>query len=227
MKRIICPFHKEDTPSMVVYPEAAYCFGCGKKAKLEEVGETYDGGPKKMEDIDQTLVYIDSLDVEIIRGLLLPADELFYYLVWPKGKYYIKRFKHDIEVNSKYICPKGHKRPLFNYGGGGILIIIEGELNAASIFAALDADTDYIRYTIVSPGGATGMLNYLTEYLKYDNIKIIADLDKAGVSAGLMLEDELIKRGKKVEHFFFEEDANDILVKYGPEEIRKRYNLEM
>ena len=26
----LCPFHREDTPSLKVYPQGFYCFGCGK-----------------------------------------------------------------------------------------------------------------------------------------------------------------------------------------------------
>jgi len=235
MRRIICKWHKEDTPSMVIYPEAAYCFGCGKKAKLEEVGIEPDPDFKiEEEDISKTIEYINTLPIREIRGLGLPYDDLFYYIVWPLENYYIKRFiLKDAPFKQKYICPKGHERPLLVLNRGqNNLMIVEGELNALSIIEALIPNyyniyVDTPDLTVVSPGGASNIPKHLTEYLKYDNIKIVADLDKAGVAAGLQLENALVKHGKKVEHYFFEEDANDLLVKYGVEEIRKRYNLEV
>jgi len=228
MRRIICPFHKEDTPSMVIYPEAAYCFGCGKKAKLEEVGiEVSPDFKIEKEDIQKTLNYICTLPAKEYRGLKFPTDELFYYIVFPFENYYIKRFiLKDVPFKQKYICPKGNERPLFiaSLSKSSTLLIVEGEINAMSIAAI----TELMEYNIVSPGGSGSMASkYLTEYIPYDTIKIIADLDKAGVAAGLKLGSYLQSKGKKVEYFFEEEDANDILVKYGREEVRRRYNLGM
>ncbi len=37
--KTLCPYHEEETPSMVVHPseEYFYCFGCGKEGTIGEL----------------------------------------------------------------------------------------------------------------------------------------------------------------------------------------------
>lgn len=37
--KIICPFHKETTPSCVISEDKYHCFGCGKNGNINELKE--------------------------------------------------------------------------------------------------------------------------------------------------------------------------------------------
>lgn len=215
--RILCPHHQEETPSCVIYDDQYHCFGCGKRGNTSELGvKLGDIRPKDPENIGASLSRIGSLPRTTIRGLDLPYDELFYYVVWPTGEYYKKRDKRG--GPSKYICPRGHSKPMFeaDVKGRRALAIVEGELNALS-FAACDPPFD-----VVSPGSATEFTSrkYLQFYAKYDRFIIAADADPAGCTAAISLKKELLKRTPHVVVHLMGQDANDLLVEKGPDRVR-------
>jgi DNA primase len=40
---ICCPFHHEDTPSLKIYPNSYYCFGCGSGGSVIDFAQKYTG----------------------------------------------------------------------------------------------------------------------------------------------------------------------------------------
>lgn len=220
--RILCPHHKERTPSCVIYDDHYYCFSCGAHGKASELGlKLGDIKPREPEDIAKTLAYISSLPRTEIRGLNLPVDDKYYYVVWPDGSYYKRRDKSG--GPSKYLCPIGHSKPLFkaDVKGRKTLCIVEGEINALSLSAI------YPPFDVVSPGSATEFTSrkYLTEYAKYDRFIIVADADPAGLKAAINLKSELLKRTPHVRTHLMGQDANDILVQQGPNVLRKEVEI--
>lgn len=226
MKRIVCPFHKtdkgesENTPSCVLYPSHFYCFACGAHGPLSKLGEGAEQAPTRevpKENLERALARIQSLPQEVVRGLRMPVDERFYYVVWPHAKFYKKRRKDG--VGAKYIAPAGHPVPLFKARAKGhpLLLVVEGELNALSIAQTrLKAD-------IVSPGGtgSFGLEKHLTFYRRYDKIKLLVDSDAAGVRAAIELKEDLLDHTPHVEIVLMSKDANDLLQELGAEGLQR------
>lgn len=217
---------------MVIYGVWAHCFGCGKRVRSEEVGVSTpaSGSPETeryREDLDQALEHIRRLPHVQYRGLSLPGDASSVYLVWPSGRYYKRRFT-DPGAKPKYKCPSGHSKPLFiaQEGAGSTCLVVEGEINALSLVACLEASPGDRPPTVVSPGGASDFYSgpsdkYFTFYQQYENIVLIADADKAGALAVIQLKSKLLAAGKtNVITHLMEEDANDMLVKYGKEALK-------
>lgn len=220
--KINCPVHNDNTPSMEIYETHGHCFSCGAHVSLEELGLAKEEHPKKKEkeNVEETLAYISRLPKLEQRGLALHSDAQGYYIVWP-GKDYFKYRRYSVlDGGVRYMGPRGHKAPLFwikSEQKVDSVIIIEGELNALSLKAAYPNAA----FDIVSPGSATELGRHIESYLNYTNIVVFVDDDSAGIANGLVLKDELIKRGKTVVLVTLEKDFNDILQSEGVEGIKR------
>jgi hypothetical protein len=239
-KKYLCPKHLEKTPSAVAYANGYYCFGCGAKGDLSELG--LPAGERieitYVEDIASTLAYIATLPRKEIRGFSLPYTPRGYYLVWPTQDYYKLRIE-GADAGNKYRGPSGHKKPPFvpgasssGYGEGeasnaprrksDVLCLVEGEFNALSL-AALEPSLD-----IVSPGGAgdfysaTGRKHF-PEYAAYPRVDIVTDADAAGAQAAIETKAALITLGAQdVRIHLVEKDFNEILVQDGKEALHAK-----
>lgn len=220
-KRYLCTRHEEATPSVVVYPDHGWCFGCCQKIPLAELGVSPQEAIREasyIEDIKATLNYIANLPKKEIRSFNLPFNDRGYYLVFPTLDYYKFR-SADGESKSKYRGPSGHQKPWFpaQIKGHKTLVLIEGEFNALS-YSTLEPEAD-----IISPGGAGDFYSrlgkkYLDNLLHYDNYLVIVDDDAAGLQAAIETKAYLCSRGKKeVRIVLVKEDFNDVHCKKGKE----------
>ena len=211
MERILCPFHKESTPSLVVYEDGYRCYGCGRSGPLKDLGKLdFVPAPKPPpEDIKAALARIAQLPLVSIRGLRLPADSTGYYITWPSGDYYkMRRFIGD--GGNKYFNPRGHKKPLFVPYETNLsaLAVVEGELNALS-FAAVKPP-----FSVCSPGSATDFSDkWLSHELfrKHKRFLLVLDKDKPGIEAAKRMREALLKRTPYVMVHLMERDANELL----------------
>ena len=239
MSKSLCPWHDDRNPSLEVYSDGwVHCFVCGAHKTLEEYKATTGltplvAPPKPKEDIAPTLAAIKGMRVCNIRGLQLPTDGEYYYIVWPDSSYYLKR-SLDPESKTRYIGPSGHQRPLYiaaqgmhSFSGRGkVLCIVEGEINAMSVAKALPSG-----FGVVSPGAATqfySSFNAVSHYLKYDRQILIADEDQPGAMACINLARELQKQSRDVQCILMKKkkdggrgDANEILEAEGPDALRE------
>lgn len=225
---VLCPFHKEDTPSCKIYENGYHCFGCGKSGKLEEIGKHgKPAAPRVVEDLQKASEYIESLPRVEIRGLTLPSDGIYFYIPFPGSSYYKKRAIKDTEERRKYIGPSGHEVSLFiAQEGEHALVVVEGELNALSLVQA------GIPFTIVSPGGAGCLAHkrHMPYYSQFKSIIIVADADKAGNKGATLLAIALLsKPAISVKTILLKTDFNDILVTSGKEKVQETFlkGLEM
>jgi DNA primase len=148
--------------------------------------------------------------------------------LWNEDKYYKKRSKHK-EKGSKYLCPRGHFKPLFvpYKHSSQTLFIVEGELNALSL-AQLEPEG-----TVCSPGGTSDFFGknfdyYKKFYLKYKYLYVILDKDAAGIKAALESKAKFIEITPYVEFIFMDNgDCNDLLNFYGKNEFKKRMEMLM
>ena len=214
-------------PSLHVYHDGAWCFVCGFKCSLDELGKEYAEEIKKIktkapENIEESIKKIDSLPKKEIRGFNLPCDESGTYLIWPDKSYYkLRRF----DDSPRYIGPRGHRAPLFIIEGSKhVLVVVEGEYNALSLKKIYEKNDGP---TIVSPGSASELTRHWQYYLLYKKIYVIVDRDAAGVANGIKLRDDLRKKGKSVTLIALEEDFNDMLQRNGTEEIKIRLKKEL
>lgn len=203
------PLHKDESPSMEIYPDGAYCFACGFSTnKISDPNAPV----KPKEDISKTMEYIDGLPKRQIRGLLLPFDESGYYIVWGDRGYYKKRL---FEGKSRYLGPSGHRPTLLQLGQpSDRVLVIEGEMNALSASLVYPG-------MILSPGASTNFMSYCSTYLLYTSIYAIVDKDIPGVVAGLKLKEFLLKNKKVVSLVAKEKDYNQILQDEGQEALKK------
>lgn len=226
-KKYLCPKHREDTPSAVAYANGYYCFGCGAKGPLTELG--LPAGERieitYVEDVVATIAYIESLPRKEIRGFSLHYNSRGYYLIWPSEDYYKMRIE-GAEAGNKYRGPSGHKKPPFVCGNSARharLVLVEGEFNALSL-AALEPACD-----VISPGGAgdfysrsgeRALENYAKEYRQ---VEIVVDADAAGAQAAIEAKAKLVTFGcSEVKIHLVEKDFNDILVQNGKEALRDK-----
>lgn len=227
--RILCPVHAEKTPSCVIYGETWKCYGCGAHGLTKEIKErTYvpEVVEQYVEDLEKTMEYIESLPLERIRGLSLPADPDAYYIVWPEKNYYKKRLRNCAATAGKYRGPAGHPKPLFRLRPAkpsSDLVVVEGELNALSVREAAR------ELEILSPGSASDYANRTFAQAAptlagYKRILILADKDKAGVRAAIRGKAILNQYVRNVRVVLMEEDANEILQTLGPEGLRHFIN---
>lgn len=218
-ERILCPYHDDNEPSMVVYGEWAHCFVCKAHPKASELGlpniEEIKAR-KKPDDIKSNLQYIDSLPTKKIRGFDLPYNDFGYYLVWPDRSYYKRR---NWEGKSRYISPRGIQKPLFEYRyAANNLVIVEGEFNAASLQESVKGD-----FKIVSPGPASELVKYIKLYLPYRKIIIVVDRDAAGVVHGVDLKERLLRHNKHATLVPVVKDYNAIYEEEGQEALKKTF----
>lgn len=220
MQRIICvnPEHKENTPSMVIYEDRGYCFGCGITVPLSELNrpDLIPVTKPEPEDLPSTLAYIKSLPLVSIRGLFLPADEDNYYIVWPSNDYY-KRRKFIPGESSKYLCPKGHSKPLFIAAEtpNKTAVLVEGELNAISL-ASLN-----LGYTIISPGGCGDFNDRNFDkimqnkyFYKASRVILLLDKDVPGLDAAKRTKNFLLQNGfSNIIIRLLKQDCNELLVR--------------
>lgn len=216
MQRILCvnPEHKESNPSMVVYEDYAHCFSCGYRVSTAKLGHLnlMPARRREPENLVEALAYVKALPLARVRGLDLPADQEGYYLVWPDGSYYKKR-KWIAENKVKYMCPRGHAKPLFIpyvVEKANTLVIVEGELNALSL-ASLKPN-----FSICSPGGVGDFKNELLEryskfFLGHTRFRLILDYDIPGMEAAIRMKKLLMKRTPYVELKLMKRDCNDLL----------------
>lgn len=221
--KILCKFHDDNTPSMHVYGEWAYCFVCRAQCPSNELDlpEHVKIVPKKdPTNIVSMVKYIESLPKKDIRGFQLHVDELGYYIVWPEKNYYKRR---NFTGNARYTAPSGVKPPLFVYGGTSKhLVIVEGEMNVMSAYRATWGD-----YKLVSPGPASDMLRHIKYYSYYNRITIVVDYDAAGIVFGCQLKEHLLKMGKHAKLVAVRQDYNQILQDRGEEAVREQFERDM
>lgn len=214
--KILCKWHKEDTPSLHIYENGYHCFGCGKHGPLTDL-ELPPGRPKYVENVTETIEYIRTLPIKAIRRLQMPQDATFYYILWPNLNYYKRRLISDSGESgrsSKYLCPSGNPKPLFFASHGDeqhldTLYIVEGEINALSLAECYPNCAD----AICSPGGAAEFTSrkYLTEYKRYGRFVLVADNDPAGIQALTDLKKELLRHSPYVHCIAMDKDFNDLL----------------
>lgn len=222
--KIRCRWHKDTTPSMVLYADHGFCFACGKYAfpdELRDIEFNPDAPEPEPEDLQQAFAYIDSLPVQPIRGLEFPADEHGFYLVWDDRSYYKKRLYGG---KARYIGARGHFRGPFwaNRADSNTCIIVEGEINALSIARACP------ELNVMSPGGAGDFSAkrskfVLSSVLHCSTLIVIADADKAGALACIEMLGVLSGTGKQVKHHLMAPDANEVLQSdNGQEKLRRQ-----
>jgi DNA primase len=226
-KKILCVFHEESTPSLVLYKDGFKCYGCGVFGKLEEL-EGVEIPPKEEleseppEDLQYSLTRILSLSDAEVRGLTFPADNSGYYIVWPDHSYYKKRF-WEPGKGPKYIGARGHTRGLFwaRKEGNDTLAIVEGEINALSVAKAMPG------IDVVSPGGVGDFTErkakqQLTSYYRYSTIVVIADADKPGAEAIINTMSVLWANKIKAVGLPMQPDANEVLINDGPGKLKEQ-----
>ena len=225
MRRIICPFHAEKTPSCVVQDATYKCFGCGKTGPITDLGlEVLPTAPKARyrEDLKTKRAYIETLPRKPIRGFDFPADDRGYYILWPDHPYYKQRLYNPGPKEPKYKNPSGHQQPLFwvrRQDRPRTLLISEGEINALSLSRA------FPEYDVVCPGSASNFLtkdqvNYLPQYADYGTITIVVDKDAAGTKAAIHMKALLLAKVPFTRVVLLQPDANEIYVSQGIDALR-------
>lgn len=215
--KVLCPNHKDKTPSLHVYEDRAYCFVCRYSCPSDQIvsADELKELKKAPTDIAQYVEYIKTLPIMGIRGLSFHSDTSGFYIIWPGDNYFKKRVTIE-DTKNRYIGPRGHRAPLWVHkGNSNLLVIVEGELNAMSLALCNP------RYTLISPGSATELPKTLDYALTFSTIVIIVDKDIPGVGWGANLKHELIKRQKKVQLVAVEKDINQILQEEGKEGVKK------
>lgn len=226
-KRVRCLFHKEDTPSLTLFEDGHYhCFGCGAHGWIDQYPELgtveldEELGVKYVEDIKASLERISSLPKERYRSLELHFDQRGHYIVWPSNDYYKLR-KRDAGSNSdKYRSPAGvSKRPfvLSPAAPATTAIVVEGELNAISIWEACKF------YPIICPGAATDFgsqekSKFVDLYSPYKRLIVYTDADKAGCVAAINFK-VLMQQTHDVSIRLMERDFNEILQAKGKDGV--------
>lgn len=231
MNKVNCPYHEDNTASLHLYEDHFFCYGCSANGKLEDLDKKIPNLNKsfrqgKPENIDKAIERIKALPTKAIRGLLLPYNDMGYYVVYPNNKYYIFR-RWEADDSYKYLGPYGHRKPLFVVKTPlkqGILLLVEGQINALTLYKEAIRDVGHMLTDgVVSPGAATDFLKPMTEEycLQYNKICLIVDKDAAGVAAAIRLRDKLVSKSKHVVLYPMEKDLNDILVEYGSDKVKE------
>lgn len=200
-----------------------YCFGaCQKRYTVDEVENQLGLRPnikeKRIENVEQTIKYINGLERKTIRGVPnIPYDNDFFYILGYLAPYYLKSRHERRDDEPKYIGPTGVSRPIFKplQNDGNPLIVVEGEMNVLSIGYSNP------NYNVISCGGVNGFQKHLDFYRKYDKIVLIADEDLAGLEATLLTRLDLLEMGKEVSIKLMKDDANTILIRDGKETLAK------
>lgn len=215
---INCPYHDDHTPSMKIYGEVAYCFVCSISVPVTELklNEKHKYVIPEPTNVPERIKYIKSLPTKMIRGLQLPYDDSGFYVMWPQENYYKKR---NNEGKTRYIGPSGVKAPLLVCPGTfSHLVIVEGEMNALSLYSIV-----WDGYKIVSPGSASELMRHIKYYLVYSKITVIVDNDAAGVVFGYQLKEILLKNNKSVTLCLMNKDFNQHLQDGGEEAVKQKF----
>lgn len=229
--KVLCPFHKEVTPSCVVYSDHFKCFGCGRHGPISELPGNYSytpAAPLPRTDVRAEIARIKALPTKAIRGLELPYDSKGYYIVWPDESYYKIRLYDE---TSRYRSPVGATKTAFRCLGindskmslpGNVLVgdrplyIVEGEINALSLAKVL------INSDIVSPGSATDFDRFEPDK-NYSRYTIIVDEDAPGVIAAIKLKSKILAFCPLVDVVLMGDgDLNDWLQKYDKETFQQK-----
>jgi hypothetical protein len=197
---------------VVVYEHGAWCYGGCGRIPLSELGLHDVARPAALPptDVEGELARIALLPEVSVRGLSLPADGDSYYLVWPGARYY-KRRKFFPGDGPKYICPRGHSKPLYlARPEGSALAIVEGELNALSIANVTS------EFAVCSPGGVGDFNEKTLEknwafFSSFSRFLIVTDKDRPGLEAAKKLKPELLRISPYVRTVLMEPDANELL----------------
>jgi hypothetical protein len=229
--KIRCRFHEDTEPSCHVYEDHFHCFVCGAHGPLSAIGlkepSPGDREPKYVEDLSKKNAYIDSLGEKEIRGFRLRHDSMGYYIRWPDLSYYKHRLYNPEKNSDKYRVPAGHRKTPFwvRRQGQAPLYVVEGEMNAMSIAAAVEQGD------VVSPGSTGDIMSkwhsvHLTQYVQYAKVIIVVDRDAAGTAAAIHLKSLLLSRVPYTSILLMETDANEILVKEGKEALRDTITMQ-
>jgi len=220
---INCPFHEDRTASMKIYGPVAYCFGCHMSVPTKElnlIGEPKHFAKPEPTNIPKRIEYIKTLSKSRHRGFDFHADSTGFYLIWPGDKYYKKR---TFNANTKYICPSGVKAPLLVFPGvKDHLIVVEGELNAMSLYEAVYGD-----YVVCSPGSAGEFMRHIALYKHYRRVTLILDYDSAGIVHGSQTKEVLLKDGVNATLELVKRDFNEIYQEGGEEAVRREFERIM
>ncbi len=216
MANINCPVHDDSKPSMTIYGEFAYCHVCRVSISVKELNlaENFHSPKPEPTNIQNMVKYIESLPKKLIRGLMLPYDVNGFFILWPGKNYYKKRVNSD---KTRYVGPAGHKAPLLIFpGGASTLIVVEGELNAASLAKTLDSD-----YMIVSPGSASEFMRHIAKFQIARKVILFLDYDSAGICHGSQVKETLLKSGVSCKLVLLPKDFNQILQDEGELGVQK------
>lgn len=227
-EKVLCPFHQERSPSCVIYDDGFYhSYCCGRHGPISELGRATEAKPgrvKFVEDLTRTVPAIQALPKREIRGLELHASDTGYYILWHDLSYYKYRPFTVGDARSKYKGPSGVSKPLFQAANefiGGECVVIEGELNALSLAKARPD------LTVVSPGGAGDFYSKRTAgpdlsfYKRYSHLWCVVDEDPAGAMAAIQFKSLMVAAGIEVTIRMMKVDANDLLVKEGPNGLKE------
>lgn len=220
--KILCPNHKDNTPSLHVYKEYSHCFVCG--FRIKNTGESYVTQIKEEpEEIKSKIRIIQNLPVERVRGLDLHTDEQSYYILWPDFHFYKQR---NYIGEQRYMGPKGIRPPLFLYPEEtDHIVAIEGELNCISVWYS--HTNVQFNHTLCSPGAASNFTKYVDFFLKYKKITLILDHDPAGVAYGSETKERLLKLCKHVNLVTVDTDYNDILQNSGYSVVLNKFRKDV
>jgi len=235
LKRILCQFHQEKTPSCILYPDGYFkCFSCGaygKTSSLKGVDhEEVESRPRFVEDVQASIARIEVLPKRWIRGLELHADSDSAYVIWPDRSYYKRRLLGAAPHGDKYRCPTGVPKPLFvrrPERPSPIGIVVEGELNALSIWEARQD------LNVFCPGGAgdfysNSIQKHLLTLTHCVTLLVYCDRDKAGATAAIKFKALAMKHVKDVRVHLLETDFNDLLqTPNGKEAINARISRDL
>lgn len=222
MERVHCPRHVENTPSCVIYPTHAYCYGGCGRIELSELGKEASGVPKERykENLEETRQYIGTLPTKTVRGFSFPYDDRGYYLCFPGTSYYKRRNWAD--GGNKYKNPAGHAQPMFiaRQLPTGRLFLCEGEINSLSVAEAFPDDS------VMSPGSASDFKRYtvktlLTYCIPYSILVIMVDRDGPGTEAAIHAKGLLVGKIPDVRIVLMDPDPNDWLCSSGKEKLRQ------
>lgn len=225
-KRFLCPRHKEQSPSAVVYGDGYFCFGCSARGPVTELGLDPSEKPEieYVEDLADSIAAIQRLPKRPVRGFELHSNDRGFYILWPDLTFYKFRSTTVDTPGGKYRGPSGHRKPPFPalLQGAQSLALVEGEFNALSL-AAIEPACD-----VISPGGAGDFYSraadthYLQYAAHYETIYIVADNDAPGAQAGIEAKAKLLTLGcSDVRIHLVKKDFNDLHTEQGKEAVRE------
>ena len=226
--KILCKFHDDKNPSMKLYDNGYFCFVCGAHGSLDSLkldSTLLKDLNKKKEDVQAKISYIEQLPKKEFRGLIFPYDYDGFYIVWPDNSYYLLRAMSE-NFTVKYKGPAGVQRPLLwaRKDRNTILAVVEGEINALTLSHCVE------HIDVVSPGSATEfpkLENYLHLLRGYAIILLMADNDKAGVTALINTAKILNEDGSRYYAVPMGHDVNEIFLRYGQKAVEQRVKKEI